>query len=326
MTRWSVRLLTVLVAGMVAGGCGGLFKRTKPAQGAGPTLNFKGHELCIRSVDKRGGYVHRSTELRADQPDAERLRRMMCSAEPGGRLSVDLDYESYERDLTALERAMIVVQCATEGPCNSRAIGSGRKAGRRYIVARTADWRRHAEGLDTAEAVRQAQAAGLAEPLLAGFSTRLVAAKQVLLDCAATLNPEERRVFGQVPAQVRERFRNPPPVLRTLAAEATPILQEFERVVLDKRADPELVMRALDLRDRYAKACMEHGQDVTTCLNGPIARPLTERIITASVFAGLMPLGEAEARQLERAYDRIEFDELADRLLGHTESPMRNPL
>jgi hypothetical protein len=178
----------------------------------------------------------------------------------------------------------MIVTCVGRGPCDATDdAGYGKRGSYRFSVSRSADlvhWAQHTSIDDVRRAI-----APVAQPqeVKDAFANRFEACRRHLVNAVLALDKRRQRVYVRTIEETRHRRRADAAALAPLVAQWDALKPELDRALLDHKVTPELRDRALALRDRYVEACIDRLRPPLYCLTGPVARPLTERLVRLSI-------------------------------------------
>jgi hypothetical protein len=126
------------------------------------------------------------------------------------------------------------------------------------------------------------------------FQRRFAAALQLIRIRSAALDSRRRALYVEVPRQVRARRVQHWKKYPSLWARFDEIHLAAHAAMVARDVPAGLIDRAMALREEYVRSCVQDGEMLDACFQGPLARPLTEQIIEMAIATGQRILGDAE--------------------------------
>ncbi len=242
---------------------------------------------CSSYVPSRYGV---RLELRDDLPT--QLAQLACvedhdppSSVPRELGFVQLHFQFDDRKFDHLRAAMITVSCFANGQCAHHRL----KRRHGYDKVATGIVHYYAHNTDAAKLQEALARTGLPTALAEAFLQQFEAAQTEIASLVRDLDPRRQRLYVEIPRQVFEQRKQH-------FEDYASLYERYDRVaqkVAQGDYDQKLLSETLAIRRAYIRRCVKKG-DLSTCLNGPLARPLTDLAAQLSVELKQSALGFAE--------------------------------
>lgn len=138
------------------------------------------------------------------------------------------------------------------------------------------------------------------------FRTRLQVALAKLKERAAGLRPRDRATFVDLLSRVRREHLAHAKALVGFEHETTALLHTVDQALGQESAREQLsrlTREAEQLRENILIRCTDR-RPLQDCLDGPLLRPLSERLLRLAQAAGDIPRATAEREQLREGTDK----------------------
>ncbi|MBI3072646.1 MAG: hypothetical protein HYY84_11080 [Deltaproteobacteria bacterium] len=158
--------------------------------------------------------------------------------------------------------------------------------------------------VDEAQVVGAVTKLDLPPEIKAGFVDRFRGCKAHVLDLVARMNPRLKRVYVDTVLDTHAQRAKDEKALASFHARYAQLKPALEKALLYKTVTSALRGTAQTLRDDYVDACLKRGRSATSCLTGPVGRPLTLSLLRLNIALKDALLANAEEAALMAGPDR----------------------
>ena len=217
-------------------------------------------------------------------------------ADVAARAYVQLHAGFDDRHFDPLVAAEMVVACAGDGAC--RAKGEPESLGEMVF---------YAQGIDPLALRRALQKTSLPAGVQRSFLARAQASRTRVVREAARLDPQLHALYVDVPAAIRASDQRFAETFASFYARYDRLLPALDAALAHRapaRRLTALLVRPRALRDAFLSRCAARApRTAVTCLSGPIARPLTRRLVELAIRLHDPVLGRTEEALLHLGPD-----------------------
>ncbi len=186
-------------------------------------------------------------------------------------------------NIAPLYAAVMVTTCVAQGPCDPEPHRTGRGPQPSFSYARMGDFVPIARSLRVEAARAPLLEAGLHPDAVDAFLVRAEASRRRIVEWVEDTSPRLRAIYVETPETVRSRRATERLTLASLFARLHRLTDSLDAAIVDGQVTVGLIQAARSLRGDTIDACRRLGRSLEFCLNGPIGRPLTERLVQMHV-------------------------------------------